>query len=194
MAKKKSFLLIKAEVLSSEKGIAIFNNKDYYKIFYFNDNPEFKNYVIVNNDIGIASYNIKNNNDFKEYLDPKCLKYITKNIEVFVFNNIKRIYNLGDDGYVRIWHFEDQILFKKINIENRLLNSFSILDNRFIVFGWDNGNIKIFDINNNKIVKSWDAHAFDIIFIKIIELENKKFFITKGYGSDFMAIWEFINN
>ena len=64
-----------------------------------------------------------------------------------------------------------------------MLYGFIIINNKYLIIGSNDKNIKLFDINNEILIKDIKKHSSNILGIKpIIDKNNNKYFVS--YGSD----------
>jgi len=64
-----------------------------------------------------------------------------------------------------------------------MLYGFIIINNIYLIIGSNDQNIKIFDINNGKLIRDIKKHSSYILGIKpVIDINNNKYFVS--YGND----------
>ena len=85
-------------------------------------------------------------------------------------------------GIIKIWDFFNKNLIKSISSNNNsALYGFIIINNKYLIIGSDDKNIKAFDFNNGLLIKDINKHSSGIIGIKsIIDKNKKKHFVSFG--------------
>ena len=64
-----------------------------------------------------------------------------------------------------------------------MLYGFMIINNIYLIIGSNDQNIKVFDINNSKLIRDIKKHSSYILGIKpVIDKNNNKYFVS--YGND----------
>jgi len=154
-------------------------NRRYINIFEINE----KKYIISGGTKGINVFNypsFTNYNCFIEGNDSNYHNYakIIKN------NNIYYLIDVGAFNKIKIWDFFKKNLIKCISSNsNSMLYGFIIINNIYLIIGSNDQNIKIFDINNGKLIRDIKKHSSYILGIKpVIDINNNKYFVS--YGND----------
>ena len=150
-----------------------------------------RKYIISGGNKGITVYNYPN---FDEYY-----RFLEKNDSTF-HNYAKilkanKIYNLIDVGFfnkIKIWDFfGKKLLFCIASNNNYGLEGFITINNRYLILGAENGDIKEFDIEKRILIKCFEEkHTSNVLGIKIIKDKNEKIFLI-SYGMDQnIFLWE----
>ena len=106
-----------------------------------------------------------------------------------------KIYNLIDVGFfnkIKIWDFfGKKLLFCIASNNNYGLEGFITINNRYLILGAENGDIKEFDIEKRILIKCFEKkHTSNVLGIKIIKDKNEKIFLI-SYGMDQnIFLWE----
>ena len=150
-----------------------------------------KNYIITSNENYIKSYDYNNNELYHKYYDNENGTHnsflIKSNEEI-----IKLLEN-GNDGYLRIWNFHKGVLIKKIKIISKPLIDACLWNNSYIFVGCKDNSIKLVDIKNDILVKSFSGHNQTVLTIrKVKHPEYGECLISQGYKDDQIKLW--INN
>ena len=171
--------------LFSAKGKFIQNIGNEVKYRFYIDSSEIdkKKYLLVGGKKGIEVYNypglteyytFKEGNDTSSHNEAKITK-------------INDTYNLIDTGSfnsIRIWDFLNKILLSKIPSDNTsVLRGFIIINNRYLLIGSQDNNIKEFDIEKKIMIKSITKHSNYSVGIKPVKDKNGNLFIV-SYGCD----------
>ena len=100
---------------------------------------------------------------------------------------IKDTYNLIDTGCfnsIKIWDFLNKKLIAKINSNNgNGLGGFTIINNRYLLIGSSDNNIKEFDIEKRMMIKDINKHTSTVVGIKPVKDKNGNMLFV-SYGCD----------
>ena len=144
------------------------NSKDEtFFIDYYFDDKSYIYYIITGNNGYIKSYNYNKNKLYHKYCDNDESWHIS-----IKFNKSKNILKLldacWDDDYIRIWDFHLGILLDKIMTNGEGLRCISIWDNNYIFVGCSDNKMRLIDINNKKVIKTFEGHSNWVCTIKKI--------------------------
>ena len=105
-------------------------------------------------------------------------------VQKFKINNTYNLINTGDFNSIKIWNFLDKSLITKINSNtNSGLGGFTIINNRYLLIGSCDKNIKEFDIEKQMMIKDINKHSNYVIGIKPVKDKNGNIFFV-SYSQD----------
>ena len=107
-------------------------------------------------------------------------------MEIVKINNIYNLIDTGDFNSIKIWNFLKKSIITKINSNNtEYLRGFTIINNRYLLIGSRDKNIKEFDIEKQMMIKDINKHSDKVVGIKPVKDKNGNiFFVSYGYSSD----------
>ena len=164
-----------------------------YYIDSFFDEKLNTTYVISCCNEFIKSFNYNTNTLYHIYLDKTIETNIHGNdiIDTSHNDDIVRLFETCNDGYVRIWDFHLGILLNKIKVCDFGIKSICLWDENHIFVGCDDTTIKMIDITKNEIIHVLSGHMAKVCCLKIIEHEKYgKCIISKGWGGDYIKLWK----
>ena len=163
----------------------------YYIDTYF-DKKLKTSYIISCCSGFIKCFNYNTNTLYQIYFDKEGEKNIHGNDIVDDSNeNLVRLIETCNDGYVRIWDFHLGEMLNKIKICDEGIKSICLWDENTIFVGCDDATIKMVNINTNEILHVLYGHKQRVCCLKIIEHEHfGKCIISKGWGGDFIKLWK----
>ena len=99
-------------------------------------------------------------------------------------NNIYNLIDVGGFNIINIWDFYKKDLIKSISSNsNSILGGFFVINNKYLIIGSADQEIKEFDITNGILIKKINKHQSTVLGIKsIINNKNQHFFMS--YGDD----------
>ena len=174
--------------------IKLFNSKgEHIKNFgnkvqrYYLDTSEIeeKNYLLIGGDKGIEVYNYPELNEYYTFLEGND-SYRHNCAKIIKINNIYNLIDTGGFNSIKIWNFLKKSLITKITSNNTsYLGGFIIINNRYLLIGSQDNNIKEFDIEKQFIIKDINKHSHYVIGIKPAKDKNgNMFFVSYGHSSD----------
>ena len=158
------------------------------------DKIQTKNYIITGNDKYIKSFDYNENKLYHKYNDNAkswhcSIKYIYSNFKSKLLDSC-----WGDD-IIRIWDFHLGILITKIKTNGQNIKCLCLYDENFIFVGCYDHTMKLVDIENEKVVKTFKGHKDWVCTIN--KVSHKKYgecIISAGLGKkEMIKIWK-INN
>ena len=158
-------------------------NDDYR---YFIDSSEVneKKFLIVGGNKGVQVFNYPELTEYNNFNDNNDSNYHNYAKIVKVNDN----YNLIDIGcfyHIKIWDFINKYLISKIIYDNtsNYLRGFVVVNNKYLITGCQDKNIKTFDIEKKCFIKNFNKHTSTVTGIKSIKDKNGNDFIV-SYGQD----------
>ena len=165
----------------------------YYIDSYFDKNAR-TTYIISCCSECVKSFNYNLNTLYHIYQENVKEKFIHGNVIIddsAQNNNLVKLIETCNDGYVRIWDFHLGDLLNKIKICDEGIKSICLWDENNIFVGCDDTTIKMVNINNNEITHILYGHKQRVCCLKKIEHEKYgKCLISKGWGGDFIKLWK----
>ena len=158
-----------------------------YGLFIETTYIENKPYVLLSGENHSECYDY-NNNIIKTYKSNKCNNEHTI-INLFKKNEI--IYLISGDlgGNVIIFDFISTNEISSISVGNYRLFSLCSLNEKYILVGGDNKELKIIDFDNKSIVKNYSAHNNRIFDIEKIKIPEKVEYII-SYNDTEIKLWK----
>ena len=156
---------------------------------YLERGKDFNRYYILTGNSGYAkSYDYYSNKLYKKYYDKDNIGdhfcVIAKRIE----DVLKLVESCGD-GFIRIWNFHSGDLLTKIDCKNGLLG-ICIWSHEYLFTGCKDNTIKLIDIKNEKIIKSFIGHNNYVCTIrKIVHPQYGGCIISQSWHNDEIKIW-----
>ena len=165
---------------------------DVYRYFIDSSEINEKKYLITGGSKGVQVFNFPEFTEYNNFNDNNDSNYHNYAKIVKINNN----YNLIDVGcfyHIKIWDFINKNLICKINYDknDQYLKGFVIVNNKYLVIGCQDKNIKILDIEKKCLIKNYNKHTSTIIGIKSVKDKNGNDFIV-SYGQDNnIYLWSF---
>ena len=128
-------------------------NVTYFIDTYF-DKKTFTNYILTGNYNGIESYNYNKNEIYHTYIDKDSYSSAHNYIVVDDINIDIKLFELSNDGKIRIWNFHSGDLINRIEINGKRFCYICLLDNEHILAQCDDKTIKEINIKNNLIINN----------------------------------------
>ena len=180
------------DIQSEEENLYEVKIDHIYYIDSYYDKKLNTTYIISCCNKFVKSFNYNTNTLYHVYIDKEVKKDIHGNDIVDDSNdNLVKLFETCNDGYVRIWDFHFGDLLNKIKICDDGIKSICIWDENTIFVGCDDATIKMVDINKNEILHVLYGHRQRVCCLKIVEHEKYgKCFISKGWGGDFIKLWK----
>ena len=139
-------------------------DKEYYKIESYYDQNQKTNYIIINSEEKIKSYDYEQNLVYKKYIsfDKQLIPFVFSNINIYDKNGITNLLTLNRIG-IRIWNFHSGELLNFINIPD--IYNICLWDSEYIFARTEF--ISLIEIKTGKVVKKLNSkNSFDILSIK----------------------------
>ena len=121
----------------------------------------------------MKSYDYKNN---------KLYHKIHTCVIINKFGKLIKLIESCQDGDIRIWEFYSANLIRKINKDiNNNLYGMCLWNKNFLFVGCKDQSIKLFELKNGILIKSFDGHKERVIsFKKVVEYDNKELLFSQG--------------
>ena len=120
------------------------------------DNKDNKLYIITGNEGSVISYDYIENKIYHKYCDSTqdCIQhyYIIINFN----ENILKLIESAEDGYIRIWDFHSAVLINKIKICDDTITCLLLWNNEYLFIGCYDYKIRIRELKKGKKVKFWN--------------------------------------
>ena len=114
------------------------------------------------------------------------------NIKVFDYNK-KAIISGPAHEDLGIWDIQTGKLLSKLNEQSGLAGAFEFIDENKCLIGTGNGDVKLYDLSNGKILKIYTPVKGDLAYQDIEKIafsKDKKYFATGG-SRGLVTIWDF---
>ena len=171
------------------KEIKDFNFNTFY-ICSYKDKILSKNYILTGNYGYIKSYDYSMGKIYHKYIEDNDNDSRHTNLIVNDKNEIIKIIESNNDGYIRIWNLHSGELLDKIITNNNFLFCMYLWNNDFIFIGGEGGEIILIDINEKKVINKLIGHKSQVINIKKIEIPNLgECLISKSNGDEAFKLW-----
>ena len=154
--------------------------QDFYK-----DSSEIeeKKYLLVGGEKGIEVYNYPELTEYYTFIEGNEQNFHNY-AKIIKSNNIYNLIDTGDFNSIKIWNFLNKSLITKINSNtNNALGGFTIINNRYLLIGSQDNNIKEFDIEKQMMIKDINKHSNYVVGIKPVKDKNGNIFFV-SYGDD----------
>ena len=163
------------------------NEKTFFIDNYY-DIKLSKNYIITGNYGFVKSYDFHENKAYHKYYDNDN-GYHTS----IIINNYEEIIKLiesSENGYIRIWNFHSRELLNKIKINNQCLNGICLWNHDHLFIGCGDKRIKLLDLKSEKVIKDLIGHNNEVLTLKkIINPQIGNILISQGWHEDKIKLW-----
>jgi WD40 repeat protein len=165
------------------------------KIIYIDsyyDTKLNKNYIIICNELYVLSHDYTSNSLYHMYYEKgnneqhNCIFIDSK-------EEIIKLIESSELGYIRIWNFHSGELLKKIRVQKHGLKGICLWNSEYIFIGCNNKKIILVNLKNDQIVKTFCSHKESVISIKkIFHPLYGECLISQGLQFGKIKLW--INN
>ena len=167
-------------------------NDDYR---YFIDSSEVneKKFLITGGNKGVQVFNYPELTEYTNFNDNNDSNYHYYAKIVKINNNNYNLIDVGSFYHIKIWDFINKNLLCKINYDNtnNYLRGFVVVNNKYLITGCGDKNIKTFDIEKKCLIKNFDKHTSTVTGIKSVKDKNgNDFFVSYGQDSN-IYLWSF---
>ena len=159
---------------------------------YYIDSSEIKekNYLLVGGKKGIEVYNYPELTEYYTFIEGND----SDKHDYAKIIKIKGTYNLIETGYfnsIKIWDFYNKDLITKITSNNSSnLRGFTIINNRYLLIGSGDKNIKEFDIEKQIMIKDFNKHSNEVIGIKPVKDKKGNILVISYDLDNNIYLWE----
>ena len=152
---------------------------------------EEKKFLLVGGCKGIEVYNYPELTEYYTFIegnDSSAHNYA----KIIKINNTYNLIDTGTFNSIKIWNFLNKSFITKINSNtNSGLGGFTIINNRYILIGCYDKNIKEFDIEKKMMIKDINKHSGSIAGIKPVKDKNGNIlFASYAFGDNNIYLWE----
>ena len=157
---------------------------------YF-DKTLSKNYIVIGSRGGAVSYDFDNNECYHVYEKYFWVykNYNSYSIIIYAKENVVKLINSLEYGVIGIWNFHTGQLLNNIIITDDMFYGICLMDNRYILVGFQNG-IKIFDFLKGIAILSFETNYKKVNTIKkIIHPLYGECFISRADNE--IKLWTF---
>ena len=160
----------------------------YVDILFLKKNDKL--YIISGNDGNVKSYDYYDNKLYHTYNDHADSWHCSIKT-LYEGARVKLIDSCWKDDYIRIWDFNEGILLNKIRTNGINIKCMYIYNEDIIFVGCHDNSIRLIDIKNEKIIKTFLGHKNWVCSINKVTLpKNGECLISQGLGKDEMIkIW-----
>ena len=154
-----------------------------YRFYIDSSEIEEKKYLLVGGNKGIEVYNYPELTEYYTFIEGNDSKYHNY-AKIIKINNTYNLIDTGDFNSIKIWNFLNKSFITKINSNNTSgLGGFTIINNRYLLIGSFDKNIKEFDIEKQMMIKDINKHSDRVVGIKPVKDKNGNIFFA-SYGCD----------
>lgn len=170
------------------------SNYDTFFIDTYYDNALNKNYLITGNVGCVKSYDYNMNEIFHIYSSNNGSYHISAVVKSD--EEKKKLIESCNDGHIRIWDFHLGEMLNKIKVSDEYLFGICLINNKHLCVGCEDKKIKIINLNNEKVVKTFNDNNnnngnYIISIKKIICPEYGVCLVTQGFKKDKIKLWTF---
>ena len=168
----------------------------------YSDDKESKYYFIGYNKENILLFDYDNRSIVNEYYDKMHKNYYygcavnISQICIQTYKDKKKSFLIAgyDNGKLNVWNFSTSDLTCKIYLKGKI-NTICLWNLNFCFIGLDNSNILLFDITNERKIKTFKIHNNGVSSIKKINHpQYGNCIISRGFKKDKIILWFNRNN
>jgi len=154
------------------------NDCTYFVDIYY-DNNLGKNFIVTGNFNYVKSYDFDNKSLYHRYFENN--NGIHPSVIINKIGEKIKLIESCEDGNIRIWGFHSGELIRKIKTENNNLYGICLWNENYIFVGCKDQSIKLIELKNGLLIKSFKGHNGRIIsFKKIIQPDNNEILFSQG--------------
>ena len=158
----------------------------------YEDKKSSKKYIITGNKNYLKSFDYKNSKLYKKYFE--IYNNAHPNFIIDDKSEVVKLFDLCEDGYIRIWNFHSGIMINKILVSRECLYDLCLWDENNLLVSSQDKTIKLVDLRNNKVIKSMKGHNNYVITLhKINHDQYGTFLLSHGFENDQIKIWRIEN-
>ena len=158
----------------------------------YEDKKSSKKYIVTGNKNYLKSFDYENKRFYKKYYE----KFNNAHFNYIIDdkNEIVKLFDICEDGYIRIWNFHSGIMINKILVSRECLYDLCLWDENNLLVSSQDKTIKLVDLKSNKVVKSMKGHNHYVITLqKINHIKYGAFLLSHGFENDQIKIWKIEN-
>ena len=154
-----------------------------YRYYIDSSKIEEKKYLLVGGNKGIEVYNYPELTEYYTFIEGNDSNFHNY-AKIIKINNTYNLIDTGGFNSIKIWNFLNKSFITKINSNNNnYLGGFTIINNRYLLIGSCDKNIKEFDIEKQMMIKDINKHSDIVVGIKPVKDKNGNIFFV-SYGRD----------
>ena len=180
---------IKIFDLEGKEISTIDNKKDgilFLDMYY--DEEKSKKYIITGTRSCIKTYDYDEKKQYREYCDKTFSYHIS--IVTFKDENIVKMVESSNDGFIRIWNFHSGQMLKKIAASQNWLYGICLWNEQYLFVGSTNHFIMVVDLKNGKVVNQLQGHDKPVFTIQKINIPQLgDCLVSQGYKDAKIKIW-----
>ena len=158
----------------------------------YEDKKSSKKYIVTGNKNYLKSFDYKSKKLYKKYYENNNNAH--PNYIIDDKNEIVNLFDLCEDGYIRIWNFHSGIMINKILVSRECLYDLCLWDENSLLVSSQDKTIKLVDLRNNKVIKSMKGHNNYVMTLhKINHAQYGVFLLSHGFENDQIKIWRIEN-
>ena len=164
------------------------NEKSFFIDYYF-DKKTAKNYIISGSHGYVKSYDFFENKLYNKYFD---IDNDSNHFSVVINskNDIIKLIESSNDGFIRVWNFNSAELLNKISINNQPLFGICLWNENYLFAACEDKNIKLIDLKNEKIIKEFSGHSKAVSAVKKIKIPKYgECLVSQGMRDDQIRLW-----
>jgi len=169
------------------------SNYDTFFIDTYYDNILNKNYIITGNVGCVKSYDCNMNEIFHTYSSNNGSYHVSAIVKSD--DEKKKLIESCNDGYIRIWDFHLGDLINKIKVSDEYLFGICLINNRHFCVGCEDKKIKIINLDEEKVVKTFNGNNDNCNYIISIKKINHSEYgiclVSQGFKRDKIKLWTF---
>ena len=168
------------------------SNDSTFFIDTYYEKSSLKYFIITGNYDYVKSYDYNNNKIYHKYCDsPDKEKDKSCHISIVInnFENEIKMIESSYDGNIRIWNFHSGDLLNKIYVSKYQLNGICLWNNNYLFVGCHDKNIKLIELNSEKIIDFIGHKKYVLTIKKIIHPKLGECLISQGPLDDQIKLW-----
>ena len=140
---------------------------------YFYDKEKSKYYIIAGYDDYSRSFDLEENKLYHKYYDKDMSTDWHGSLKINFSDNIVKLIDTNwEDDYLMIWDFHKGTLLSKFKTGGKTIRCLCEWDEYNYFVGDKDHSIKLVDIKNGKVIKTFNAHIDWVVTIKKIKIDK----------------------
>ena len=167
-------------------------NNDAIRFYIDSSEIEDKKYLLVGGSKGIQVFNLPALTEYHTFIEGNDGNRHNE-AKIIKINDTYNLIDTGNFNHIKIWDFVNKNLINKINSDttNYNLRGFMIINNRYLIIGSNDKNIKEFDLEKKIMIKSINKHNNYVVGIKPVKDKNGNIFIISYSKDKNIYLWGF---